>query len=101
MTERSRTALYSPQYKEDSHEPARIEKKRSRWDRDGLFGRGDPVQNPVLALGGFFQHALVDAFLLGGRRVTDELREWSRGDGLGFAFEGKHGLSISLDPIGV
>ena len=62
-----------------------------------LFDNGGPGQDPVLTLGGFFQHALVDAFLLGGRRVADELRERSRGDCLGFSLKWEHGLKPILD----
>lgn len=59
------------------------------------FSRTDPRQKPVLAFGGFFQYALVNAFLLGGRSIADKLREWGRGNRFGFAFERKQG-SISV-----
>ena len=59
-----------------------------------LFGRDDSGQNLVLALGGLFQHVLVDALLLTGRRIADELRERSRGNSLGFALEQEHGQKV-------
>lgn len=56
----------------------------NRRQKDAELLAGSLYQHAILTLGGFFQHALIHAFLLARRGVTNEISKGGGGDSLYF-----------------